>query len=111
MADTSELSVNVSAATSAPTLAVHVATGSGSGPAKSALQELIISTLNIPIHHTDHSNKGNICMAYAKYVVLLAALNSMSALVRSGTWTHPTFANDDVIEIFMLKSAYFRNHF
>jgi cyclophilin family peptidyl-prolyl cis-trans isomerase len=114
MADAPELSVNVSAATSAPALAVHAATGagsgSGSGPAKSALQELIISTLNIPIHLTDRSNKGNIHMAYAKYVVLLAALNSMSALVTSGTWTHSTVANDDMIEIFMSKSAYFKNH-
>jgi hypothetical protein len=114
MADAPELSVNVSATTSAPALAVHAATGagsgSGSGPAKSALQELIISTLNIPIHLTDRSNKGNIRMAYAKYVALLAALNSMSALVTSGTWTHPTVANDDMIEIFMSKSAYFRNH-
>src|ERR1700728_5462490 len=79
---------------------------------RSAIQELIISTLNIPIHLTDHSNKakGDLRMAYAKYVALLAALKSMSALVTSGTWTHQTVANDDIIEIFMSKSAYFKNH-
>src|SRR6202042_1132145 len=120
MADAPELSVNVSAPTSAstPALAVHAAAGSGSGsgsgpgPAKSAIQELLIITLKIPIHLTDRSNKdkGNIRMAYAKYVALLAALSSMSALVTSGTWTHPTVANDDMIEIFMSKSAYFKNH-
>lgn len=118
MADAPELSVNVSAPTSAstPALAVHAAagsgSGSGSGPAKSAIQELLIITLKIPIHLTDRSNKdkGNIRMAYAKYVALLAALSSMSALVTSGTWTHPTVANDDMIEIFMSKSAYFKNH-
>src|ERR1700683_1964232 len=116
MADAPELSVNVSAPTSAstPALAVHAAagSGSGSGPAKSAIQELLIITLKIPIHLTDRSNKdkGHIHMAYSKYVALLAALSSMSALVTSGTWTHPTVANDDMIEIFMSKSAYFKNH-
>ena len=113
MADAPELSVNVSAPTAAfaPAL-VGAAASSGSGPAKSAIQELLISTLNIPIHLTDRSNKdkGNIRMAYAKYVGLLAALNSMSKLVTSGTWTHPTVVNDDMIEIFMSKSAYFKNH-
>ena len=114
MADAPELSVNVSAPTSAftPALAVGAASGSGSGPAKSAIQELIISTLNIPIHLTDHSNKakGELHMAYAKYVRLLATLKSMSELVTAGTWTHQIVANDDIIEIFMSKSAYFKNH-
>jgi hypothetical protein len=114
MGDAPELSVNVSAPTAAstPALADHTATGSGSGPVKSAIQVLIISTLNIPIHLTDRSKKpkGNLCVAYAKYVGLLAALKSMSALVTSGTWTHQIVANEDMIEMFMLKSAYFQNH-
>jgi len=112
MTDAPELSVNVSAPTSAPAPAVGAAAGSGSGPVKSVIQELIISTLNIPIHLTDRSNKAkaDLRMAYAKYVALLAALNSMSALVLSGTWTHQTVSNDDIIEIFMSKSAYFKNH-
>ena len=114
MADAPELSVNVSAPTSAftPALAVGAASGSGSGPVKSAIQELIISTLNIPIHLTDRSNKakGDLRMAFAKYVRLLATLKSMSELVTAGTWTHQIVANDDIIEIFMSKSAYFKNH-
>src|SRR5882672_9624417 len=111
MADAPELSVNVSAPTSAFTPALAVGVASGSGPVKSAIQELIISTLNIPIHLTDRSNKakGDLCMAYAKYVRLLATLKSMSELVAAGTWTHQTVANDDII-IFMSKSAYFKNH-
>src|ERR1700683_750939 len=116
MADAPELSVNVSAPTSAftPALAVGAASGSGSGsgPVKSAIQELIISTLNIPIHLTDRSNKakGDLRMAFAKYVRLLATLKSMSELVTAGTWTHQIVANDDLIEIFMSTSAYFKNH-
>jgi hypothetical protein len=114
MTDAPELSVNVSAPTSAfaPALAVGAAAGSNSGPVKSAMQELIISTLNIPIHLADRSkkHKGDICMAYAKYVGLLAALSSMSALVTGGTWTHQIVPNDDIIEIFMSSSAYFKNH-
>src|SRR6202050_3430052 len=114
MADAPELSVNVSAPTSAftPALAVGAASGSGSGPVKSPIQELIISTLNIPIHLTDRSNKakGDLRMAFAKYVRLLATLKSMSELVTAGTWTHQIVANDDIIEIFMSKSAYFKNH-
>jgi hypothetical protein len=120
MADAPELSVNVSAPTSVftPALAVGAGagagagSGSGSGPVKSAIQELIISTFNIPIHLTDRSNKakGDLRMAYAKYVKLLATLKSMSELVTAGTWTHKIVANDDIIEIFMSKSAYFKNH-
>ena len=49
-------------------------------------------------------------MAYAKYVGLLAALSSMSELISAGTWTHKIVCNDDMIEIFMSKSAYFKNH-
>jgi hypothetical protein len=111
MADAPELSVNVSAPTSTFTSALAVDAASGSGPVKSAIQELIISTLNIPIHLTDHSNKakGDLCMAYAKYVKLLATLKSMSELVTAGTWTHQIVSNDDIIEIFMSKSAYFKN--
>src|ERR1700677_3200451 len=44
------------------------------------------------------------------YVKLLATLKSMSELVTAGTWTHQIVANDDIIEIFMSKSAYFKNH-
>ena len=118
MADGPGLSVNVSAPTSAftPALAVGAASGSGSGSGsgivKSAIQELIISTLNIPIHLTDRSNKnkGDLRMAYAKYVRLMATLKSMSELVTGGTWTHQIVPNDDIIEIFMSTSAYFQNH-
>jgi hypothetical protein len=118
MTDAPGLSVNVSAPTSAftPVLAVGAASGSGSGSGsgivKSAMQELIISTLNIPIHLTDRSskNKGDLRMAYAKYVKLLATLKSMSKLVTDGTWTHRIVANEDIIEIFMSTSAYFQNH-
>jgi hypothetical protein len=54
MADAPELSASVSAPTSASTLAlaVRATAGTGSGPAKNAIQELLISTLNIPIHLT-----------------------------------------------------------
>ena len=116
MAHAPELSVNISAPTSAftPALAVGApsGSGSGSGPVKSAIQELIISTLNIPIHLTDRPRKakGDIRMAYAKYVRLMATLKSMSKLVTGGTWTHEIATNDDIIEIFMSKSAYFQNH-
>jgi len=114
MTDAPELSVNVSAPTSAftPAPAVGAAAGSCSGPVKSPIQELLISTLNIPIHLTDRSNKtkADLHMAYAKYVALLAALNLMSKLVTAGTWTHQTVVNDDIIEIFMSSSAYFKNH-
>ena len=93
MAHAPELSMNISAPTSAftPALAVGApsgsGSGSGSGPVKSAIQELIISTLDIPIHLTDRPRKakGDIRMAYTKYVRLLATLKSMSELVTAGT--------------------------
>jgi len=109
------LSVNVM---SGPTLATTstlpavLASDLGSGSAQSAIQVLIISTLEIPVHLTDRSTKAkvDIRMAYAKYVALLNAIGSMSKLVTSGTWTHQAVTNDDIIEIFMSKSAYFKNH-
>jgi len=87
--------------------------GSGSGPAKSAIQELIITTtLGIPAHLTDRSTKAkaDIHVVYAKYIALLAACKAMSKLVTAGTWTYKAVNNNDMIEIFMSKSAYFKNH-
>lgn len=108
MAEAPELFVSASV----PAFAVGAGTESGTGPAKSAIQELIISTLDIPTHLTDRSIKVkiDIRMAYAKYLALLDTIRSMSKLVTSGTWTHKTVSNDDIIEIFMSKSAYFKNH-
>lgn len=115
MADVPSLSMNMASASGLAIVsasAVVPASASGSGPAKSAIQELIISTLGIPVHLTDRSikAKADIRMAYAKYLALLDASKSMSKMVTSGTWTHKVATNDDIIEIFMSKSAYFQNH-
>ena len=48
-------------------------------------------------------------MAYAKYLGVLDALDKLSLLSGSGTWKHNN-THDDVIEVFVSKYVYFRNH-
>ena len=76
--------------------------------APGSIQELIATTLEIPSHLTDRS-KRDLRLSYAKYEAYLEATKSMSKLVTLGTWT-PKFTNDDIIEIFFSKSAYFKWH-
>src|ERR1700737_3186544 len=93
--------------------------GSGSGPsaapvhggtsiAPGSIQELIVDTLAIPHHLTDRC-KGDIRMAYTKYLKCLDAMKTVSKMKTSGTWPHAS-SNDDIIEIFFSKSSYYKNH-
>ena len=48
-------------------------------------------------------------VAYAKYLALLDALDKLSTMSALGTWKHNN-TNEDVVEVFVSKSVYFRNH-
>ena len=73
-----------------------------------SIQELIAITLEISPHLTDRT-KRDIRLAYAKYEAYLDANKAMSKLITSGAWTHKV-SNDDIIEVFFSKSAYFKDH-
>jgi hypothetical protein len=75
------------------------------------IQKLIITTLGISPHLYEHSPQVNVRLAYVKYLGVLDTFTSIAKLIGSGTWPQkkkPT--NDDMIEIFMSKSAWFQNH-
>ena len=77
--------------------------------AAGSIQDIIVTTLGIPDHLIDYKNGGDIHVAYAKYLGVLNALDKLSLLSGSGTWKHNN-THDDVIEVFVSKSVYFRNH-
>jgi hypothetical protein len=95
------------ASTSAVTSSIFAAVPTS--VAQGSIQELIINTLNIPIHLTDHG-KCDIRMAFTKYLACIDAIKTLPKMCQSGTWTHKVPSNDDVIEVFTSKSAYFKNH-
>jgi len=80
---------------------VHFAAGS--------IRDLIATALEIPEHLIDRKKGGDIRVAYAKYLALVDALDKLSKMSASATWKHKN-TNDDVIEVFVAKSVYFRNH-
>ena len=48
-------------------------------------------------------------MAYVKYLAIVDTLEKLSRLSAERTWKHNN-TNDDVVEVFVSKSVYFRNH-
>ena len=70
---------------------------------------IFAATLEIPDHLIDWKKGNDICLAYAKHLAILNALDKLSEMSRSGTWKLNN-TNDDVVEIFLAKSSYYRNH-
>jgi hypothetical protein len=77
--------------------------------AAGSIRDLIVIALGIPAHLIDRKKGGDIRVAYAKYLALLDALDKLSTMSASGAWKHNN-TNDDVVEVFVSKSVYFRNH-
>jgi hypothetical protein len=77
--------------------------------AKGSIQELIFTTLEIPAYLVSLA-KGDLCMAYAKYLALNEAIGTVDRMVRNKQWIQRKPSNDDIIKVFMSKSAYFKNH-
>jgi len=74
-----------------------------------SIRDLIVIALGIPDHLIDRKKGGDMRVAYAKYLAVLDALDNLSLMSGSGTWKHKN-THDDVIEVFISKSVYFRNH-
>ena len=77
--------------------------------AAGSMRDLIVTALRIPDHLIDHKKGGDMRVAYAKYLAIRDALDNLSLMSGSGTWKHNNI-HDDVIEVFVSKSVYFRNH-
>jgi len=105
------MSVSSSGVPSAFTLASAAAPASGQTDLlpSGSIQAIISATLEIPDHLIDRKNGIDIHLAYAKYLAIADALDNLSDMFRSGTWKL-NHTNDDVIEVFIAKSSYFRNH-
>jgi hypothetical protein len=82
-----------------PTASLRFATGS--------IQELIASTLDIPSHLSDRKT-GDIRMAYARYLALLAAIATIHKMSVARQWTQRF--QPMMMSFFMSKSSYFKNH-
>jgi hypothetical protein len=78
-------------------------------PSKPELQRLIMDTLEIPAHQTTAYNKGDIRMAYTRYLAVQNAQKRLSKLCDDGTWTLKMPILEDIAGVFGSKSAYF-NH-
>ena len=74
-----------------------------------SIRAIIAATLEIPDHLIDRTKGNDIHLAYAKYLAIADALAKLSSMSRSGTWKLKN-NNDDVIEIFVAESSYFRNY-
>jgi hypothetical protein len=112
--DTPDLSINVIAPTAVIPSAPDDESEFISFNKMSPIQKLLITSLAISPHLYDRTPKAkvNITLAYTKYLAVLDTFASVSKMVASGTWPRKTKTptNDDMIEIFMSKSAWFQNH-
>lgn len=78
-------------------------------PALTPLQTLIKETLDIPDHLTSNFNKGDIRMAYSRFLAIADARKKLSKLSTDGIWTQKLPTLQDVAGLFASKSTYF-NH-
>jgi hypothetical protein len=49
-------------------------------------------------------------VAYAKYVAIKSTTQRLKKMRKEGTWNQKMPTNDEIVEVFMSKSAYFRSH-
>jgi len=77
--------------------------------AAGSIRDLIVTTLGISEHLINRKKGADVRVAYAKYLAIVDTLEKLSQLSANGTWKHDN-TNDDVVEVFVSKSVYFRNH-
>ena len=70
----------------------------------------IASLLNIPAHLTDCSNSG-LRASYAKYQAYISAQSALAKVIADGKWPlQKKPKGEDLIEVFILKSAFFKSY-
>ena len=75
----------------------------------SSTQNLIINALGITRGLALHE-KGDIRVAYAKYMAIKKAIRQLNAMKKAGTWTAKLPTLQEVSGIFVSKSAFFNNY-
>ena len=75
----------------------------------SPTQNLIINALGITRGLTLHE-KGDICVAYAKYVEVKKTIRQLNQMKKAGTWTAKLPTLQEISGIFVSKSTFFNNH-
>jgi len=73
------------------------------------LQSLIKETLEIPDHLTTNFNRGDIRMAYTRYLAVEDARRRLSKLRANGTWTQKLPTLEEAAGVFFKKTTFF-NH-
>ena len=73
------------------------------------LQLFIKETLGIPDHLTSTFNKGDMRMAYTRYLAVQDARRRLSQLRADGTWTQKLPSLEEASGVFFRKTTYF-NH-
>jgi len=75
----------------------------------SSTQNLIINALGITRSLAQHE-RGDIRMAYAKYMTIKDAVKQLNQMKKAGTWTAKLPTLQEISGIFVSKSAFFSNH-
>jgi hypothetical protein len=73
------------------------------------IQELITDALQIPASLLEQS-RTDLHMAYAKYLAIQNTTKELHKMISTGIWTQKMPTNDEIVQIFMSKTAYYRNH-
>jgi len=86
----------------------HSAAADSGNDELSHTQNLIVNVLglNRGLAH----EKGDICMAYAKYMTIKDAVKQLNQMKKAGTWTAKLPTLQEISGIFVSKSAFFSNH-
>jgi len=75
----------------------------------SPTQNLIVNALGINCGLAQHE-RGDIRMAYAKYMAIIDAVKQLKDMKAAGTWTAKLPTLQEISAIFVSKSSFFSNH-
>jgi len=87
----------------------HSAAADSGNDELSATQSLIVNALGLTRSFAQHE-RGDIRLAYAKYMAILDAVKQLKGMKTGGTWTAKLPTLQEVSGIFVSRSAFFNNH-
>jgi hypothetical protein len=73
------------------------------------IEFIIASTFNVPIPLTDRKSL-DLRVSYAKYLAVEDIMKRLSQMITAGTWTRNKPTNNDIIEVFVSRSVYYKVH-
>ena len=87
----------------------HSAAADSGNDELSATQSLIVNALGLTCSFAQHE-RGDICLAYAKYMAILDAVKQLKGMRTGGTWTAKLPTLQEVSGIFVSRSTFFNSH-